>query len=76
MKERGAWTLERVELRRIAMPLVAPFRTSFGSQTARDILLVRCELAAADGRRTEGWGDAWPSAIRATPPSTSTAPST
>ncbi len=51
------WTLERVELRRISMPLVAPFRTSFGSQTERDILLVRCELAAADGRRTEGWGE-------------------
>ena len=35
----------RVELRRIAMPLVTPFRTSFGSQTDRDILLVRVELA-------------------------------
>jgi hypothetical protein len=26
-----------VELRRIRMPLVAPFRTSFGSQTDRDV---------------------------------------
>lgn len=26
------------ELRRIAMPLVAPFRTSFGVETARDVL--------------------------------------
>ncbi len=52
------WTLQRVELRRIAMPLVAPFRTSFGSQTERDILLVRCELRSADGRTTaEGWGE-------------------
>ena len=44
MTERTTWTLARVELRRISMPLVAPFRTSFGSQTERDILLVRCEL--------------------------------
>lgn len=52
-----AGTIERVELRRISMPLVAPFRTSFGSQTERDILLVRCELRRHDGRTTEGWGE-------------------
>ncbi len=46
-----------VELRRIAMPLVSPFRTSFGSQSARDILLVRVQLTAADGSVTEGWGE-------------------
>ena len=54
------WTIERVELRRIAMPLVSPFRTSFGSQTERDILLVRVELADASGGSTdtiEGWGE-------------------
>ncbi len=51
------YTLHRVELRRIAMPLVAPFRTSFGSQTARDILLIRVEVRAADGTTTEGWGE-------------------
>ena len=44
--------LETVELRRIAMPLVSPFRTSFGTQTARDVLLVRVE--GPDG---EGWGE-------------------
>ncbi len=44
--------LEGVELRRIAMPLVSPFRTSFGTQTARDILLLR--VVTADG---EGWGE-------------------
>ncbi|CAA9275143.1 MAG: N-acylamino acid racemase [uncultured Blastococcus sp.] len=44
--------LESVELRRIAMPLVAPFRTSFGTQTARDILLVRVRTDAG-----EGWGE-------------------
>ncbi len=51
------WTINRVELRRIAMPLVSPFRTSFGSQTERDILLVRVELADAAGDTIEGWGE-------------------
>ena len=51
------WTIERVELRRIAMPLVAPFRTSFGSQTDRDILLVHVVLRGDDGTETEGWGE-------------------
>ena len=54
------WTLESVELRRIAMPLVSPFRTSFGSQTERDILLVRIRLADASGGSSdtiEGWGE-------------------
>jgi len=41
-----------VELRRVAMPLVAPFRTSFGVETARDVLLVRVVTAEA-----EGWGE-------------------
>ena len=44
--------LDLVELRRVAMPLVSPFRTSFGTQTDRDILLVRVE--GPDG---EGWGE-------------------
>jgi len=53
----SAWRLDRVELRRIGLPLVVPFRTSFGSQTARDILLVRAELVDGAGGRTEGWGE-------------------
>jgi O-succinylbenzoate synthase len=44
--------LQGVELRRITMPLVAPFRTSFGTEHERDILLLR---AVADG--AEGWGE-------------------
>lgn len=44
--------LERVELRRIALPLVGAFRTSFGVERDRDILLVRVETAEA-----EGWGE-------------------
>lgn len=41
-----------VELRRITMPLVAPFRTSFGSQRSRDALLLRVVTGDA-----EGWGE-------------------
>jgi O-succinylbenzoate synthase len=41
-----------VELRRISMPLVGPFRTSFGTLTERDVLLVR--LVGPDA---EGWGE-------------------
>ncbi|MCG5213898.1 o-succinylbenzoate synthase [Streptosporangium sp. KLBMP 9127] len=41
-----------VELRRIALPLVSPFRTSFGTETARDVLLVRVVTPEA-----EGWGE-------------------
>ena len=44
--------LDAVELRRVAMPLVSPFRTSFGTQTARDVLLVRVVTDAG-----EGWGE-------------------
>jgi O-succinylbenzoate synthase len=54
----NAWTVDHVELRRIEMPLVSPFRTSFGSQVARDILLVRVDLAPVGGGETvEGWGE-------------------
>jgi O-succinylbenzoate synthase len=41
-----------IELRRIAMPLVAPFRTSFGVETERDVLLLRIATPDADG-----WGE-------------------
>jgi O-succinylbenzoate synthase len=44
--------IEGFELRRIGMPLVGPFRTSFGVETHRDILLVRCVTPDA-----EGWGE-------------------
>jgi O-succinylbenzoate synthase len=55
-----SYTIDSVELRRIAMPLVSPFRTSFGSQTERDILLVRVDLTDASGgtgHTVEGWGE-------------------
>ena len=44
------------ELREIRLPLVTPFRTSFGVQTSRRILLVRAEVEH-DGTVTEGWGE-------------------
>ncbi|MFE7121244.1 o-succinylbenzoate synthase [Streptomyces sp. NPDC057654] len=44
--------LTGVELRRVRMPLVAPFRTSFGTQTVREALLLRAVTAGA-----EGWGE-------------------
>lgn len=44
--------IEGIELRRVTMPLVAPFRTSFGIETTRDVLLVRVVSGEA-----EGWGE-------------------
>jgi O-succinylbenzoate synthase len=47
--ELGGVRIERVELRRIRMPLVRPFRTSFGTEHVREILLVHVETADAEG---------------------------
>ncbi len=44
--------IQGFELRRVAMPLVSPFRTSFGTQTERDVLLVKVVTDVA-----EGWGE-------------------
>ena len=44
--------LSGVELRRIRIPLVSPFRTSFATETEREVLLVRVL-----GAETEGWGE-------------------
>ena len=41
--------LDAIELRRIQLPLVTPFRTSFGTQTARDVLLLRAVTPDAEG---------------------------
>ena len=41
-----------VELRRVAIPLVAPFRTSFGTQHTRELGLVRVRT-----EQSEGWGE-------------------
>jgi o-succinylbenzoate synthase len=44
--------IDAIELREVALPLVRPFRTSFGEETTKDAILVRVE---ADGH--EGWGE-------------------
>ena len=44
--------LESVEMRRIRLPLVSPFETSFGVQTERDVLLLKAITDAGDG-----WGE-------------------
>ncbi|MBA2624594.1 MAG: o-succinylbenzoate synthase [Acidimicrobiia bacterium] len=44
--------VEELELRRIVLPLVTPFRTSFGVQNERDVLLVRARVDGVDG-----WGE-------------------
>ena len=41
-----------IELRRIRLPLVSPFRTSFSTQTEREVLLVKVTTPDA-----EGWGE-------------------
>ena len=48
--------LTGIELRRVAMPLRTPFRTSFGTERDRDILLVRAECDV-DGESVTGWGE-------------------
>jgi O-succinylbenzoate synthase len=45
--------LDEVQLHRLTMPIVAPLRTSFGTISARDVLLVR--VLSDDG--VEGWGE-------------------
>jgi o-succinylbenzoate synthase len=49
--------LTGVELRRIEMPLVTPFRTSFGVETTRDVLLLRAAVTGPGGQEGEGWGE-------------------
>jgi o-succinylbenzoate synthase len=44
--------LRSVELRLVAIPLVAPFRTSFGEETQKSCVLVRVETDDA-----QGWGE-------------------
>jgi O-succinylbenzoate synthase len=44
--------LSGIELRRIRIPLVSPFRTSFATETEREVLLVH-----VIGEETEGWGE-------------------
>ncbi len=45
-------TPEMFELRRLRMPLVRPFRTSFGTETVREVMIVRVVTDHGDG-----WGE-------------------
>lgn len=49
---KNAMRIEAVELRRVSLPLVRPFRTSFGTETVREALIVRVETPEG-----EGWGE-------------------
>lgn len=44
--------LDRLELRVLRIPLVAPFTTSFGTMTDREVIVVRARTGAGDG-----WGE-------------------
>ncbi|HET9444368.1 MAG TPA: o-succinylbenzoate synthase, partial [Acidimicrobiales bacterium] len=48
----GSVIVEAVELRRLSLPLVTPFRTAAGTHAGKDVLLVR--VLGPDG---EGWGE-------------------
>ena len=54
--ERLIVRLTGIELIRVAMPLRTPFRTSFGTERDRDVLLVRAE-GTVDGSTVVGWGE-------------------
>ena len=52
--------IEIFRIHRLSIPLVRPFRTSFGTEVVRDVILV--EAVSSDG--TSGWGEcttmSWP----------------
>lgn len=48
----SAVRLERVELRVLHLPLVSPFTTSFGTETVREVIVVRARTTGGDG-----WGE-------------------
>lgn len=53
-------SIELIRLHRLSIPLVRPFRTSFGTESVRDVILV--EAVSAGG--VHGWGEcvtmSWP----------------
>ena len=53
-------TIDMMRLHRLNIPLVRPFRTSFGTELVRDVILV--EAVSSDG--VHGWGEcttmSWP----------------
>jgi O-succinylbenzoate synthase len=55
MTEDGAITIRSVELREVALPLVRPFRTSFGEESEKRCVLVRIETGGPDGVGVSAW---------------------
>jgi O-succinylbenzoate synthase len=51
-REAASVALDSVELRVLHLPLVSPFTTSFGTETVREVIVVR--VRTADG---DGWGE-------------------
>ncbi|MFD5226065.1 o-succinylbenzoate synthase [Microbacterium sp. NPDC058342] len=49
--------LHGLRLHHLEMPLVAPFTTSFGTQTSKRTFLVEANLIADDGTVWTGWGE-------------------
>ncbi len=57
-----------VELVRVAMPLVGAFRTSFGTETSRDVLLVRAVLAGSERAGSSGDVEGWAECVSSDDP--------
>ncbi|WP_345752092.1 o-succinylbenzoate synthase [Microbacterium rhizophilus] len=49
--------LRQLRLHHIEMPLVAPFTTSFGTQTVKRTFLIEARLETASGELVTGWGE-------------------
>ena len=41
--------IHEIEIRHVGVPLVRPFRTSFGTQTERDLLVLKVSTDVGDG---------------------------
>lgn len=52
----GGFVVRALELREVALPLVRPFRTSFGEEREKRAVLVRA-VVATDDLEAEGWGE-------------------
>ena len=56
MNSEARFLVRTVELREVALPLVRPFRTSFGEEREKRAILVKVVLTT-DGDDVEGWGE-------------------
>jgi o-succinylbenzoate synthase len=56
VKPEASFVVRTVELREVALPLVRPFRTSFGEERDKRAILVRIVLSTGEDD-VEGWGE-------------------